>query len=47
MAQGKVLKDAQARGYAKLVEQYRQKALAATPDHTEYIRTLQEGRRPS
>jgi tryptophan 7-halogenase len=38
---------AQARGYAKLVEQYRQKALAATPDHTEYIRTLQEGRRPS
>ena len=36
---------AQARGYAKLVEQYRQRALAATPDHTEYIRALQEGQK--
>lgn len=38
---------AQARGYERLLEDYRKKTLAVTPDHTEYMRKLQEGRRPS
>jgi tryptophan halogenase len=38
---------AQARGYERLLEEYRRKTLAATPDHTEHIRQLYAGRRPS
>lgn len=43
----------QAAGYARLLEQHRSKTLAATPDHTEYLRELYStntglaGRRPS
>lgn len=31
----------QVAGYAQLLEQYRRKALEATPDHTDYVRALQ------
>ena len=43
----------QAAGYARLLTQYREKMLAATPDHTEYVRSVYStnaglaGRRPS